>query len=126
MLKNRSWDRPQDWTLLDDEAKKKWNKIADNFEQFYRDMRTHRHINIGLSIWMTPDEKHSYENFFKTLEDQNKMYDAANMLLKIAASKGRTRRLVSISQGMLNEKDLPYVYLSTFAFVLILAYMNLI
>jgi len=122
MLKNRSWDRPQDWTILNDERKKKWSEIADNLEQFYRDMRTQRHINIGLSTWRTPDEKHSYDNFFKTLKDQNKIYDAVNMLSKIAASKGGTRRLVGISQGMLNEKDLPYVYLSTFAFVLILTY----
>jgi len=121
-LKNRSWERPKDWKILDNKNREKWNEIADHLEQFYRDMRTHRHINTGLSSYMTPNEKLSYHNFCKTLEDQNKIYDAANMLSKIAASEGGTRKLVEITQGRLNEKDLPYIYLSQFAFVLILTF----
>ena len=56
----------------------------------------------------------------------NKYGDASasirNMLFSIAQSKGRIRKLVELSQDMLNEKDFLYVILSTFAFILILSY----
>lgn len=62
-VKKSVFGRPQDWNILDDEEKKKWNETADNLEQFYRDMRTHRHHNTGLSKkWMTTDEERSHEN----------------------------------------------------------------
>jgi hypothetical protein len=122
MLRNRGWDRPQDWGAITANEKDQWHEIADNLEQFYRDMRTHRHINVSLSSFMTPDEERSYRHFIKTLEDQDKIYRAGNMLSQIAASSGGSKHLVSISQGMLNDEDLPYVYLSTFAFILIQAF----
>lgn len=122
MLRNRGWDRPQDWGIMTANERCRWHEIADNLEQFYRDMRTHRHINVGLSKFMTPDEERSYRHFMKTLEDQDKIYRAGNMLSRIATSSGGSKHLVSISQDMLNDEDLPYVYLSTFAFVLIQAY----
>ena len=120
MLRNRGWDRPKDWGILNANERRRWNEIADNLEQFYRDMQTHGHINVGL-VRMT-DDLRSYGHFLKTLEDQDKIYRAGNMLSQIAASSGGSKRLVSISKGMLNDEDLPYVYLSTFAFVLIQAY----
>ena len=55
MLRNRGWDRPQDWGVMNANERIRWHEIADNLEQFYRDMRTHRHINVGLSRFMTPD-----------------------------------------------------------------------
>lgn len=122
MLRNRSWERPQDWKMLKQEEKELWHTTADNFEKFYRDMKVHKHINYGLSIrYRTEIERLSYLNFIKTLEDQDKIYRAGNMLSRIASSK-QSKKLVSISQGLLNEEDLPYVYLSIFAFILIQTY----
>jgi len=120
MLRNRGWGRPQDWGILNAVEKRRWNEIADNLEQFYRDMKTHGHINMGIAL--PPDGILSYGHFMKTLEDQDKIYRAGNMLSQIAASKGGSKRLVSITKGMLNARDLPYVYLSTFAFILIQAF----
>ena len=57
MLRNRKWDRPRDWDNLTKDEKNKWNETADHIERFYRDMRTHRHINIGLSSYMTPGDE---------------------------------------------------------------------
>lgn len=120
MLRNREWSRPQDWGIMKPNERSRWHEIADNLEQFYRDMRTHGHINVGLVS--TTEKARSYGHFRNTLEDQDKVYRAGNMLIRIASSSGGTKRLVSISEGMLNDKDLPYVYLSTFAFILIQAY----
>ena len=119
-LRNRDWASPKDWGIMNAEEKSRWHEIADNIEQFYREMRTHGHVNLSLA--QPPDESRSFGHFMKTLQDQDKIYRAGNMLIQIAASKGGSKRLVSNSKGMLNDKDLPYVYLSTFAFVLIQAY----
>lgn len=122
MLKNPSWEKPQDWKILNKEEKKIWNTTADNIEQFYRDMKVHKHINYGLNYrYMTEIERLSYSNFWKILEDQDKIYTSGNMLIKLI-SFNQSKKLVDRSQGLLNEKDLPYVYLSTFAFILIQIY----
>lgn len=62
------------------------------------------------------------KNFLKTLEDQDKIYRAGNMLYRIAISEGGTQKLIELSQGKLNERDFPYVILSTIAFILIISY----
>ena len=119
MLQNSSWTRPQDWNGLNAERKRLWQEMADVLEQFYRDMRTHLHINTGLSSYITPEEEISFKNFLKIIEDQDKVYQAANMVYSISIKPGGSKKLVDLSQGLLNEKDLPYLYFSTFAFMLI-------
>ena len=67
MLKNRTWDRPQDWDKMGGNEKDQWNEISDNIEQFYRDMKSQQHISTSLNFKnMTIDEKQSYI-FFTTL-----------------------------------------------------------
>jgi hypothetical protein len=45
-LKNRTWDRPDDWDILNEAEKRIWNETADYLEQFYRDMKRCGHINF--------------------------------------------------------------------------------
>ncbi len=50
MLKNRTWDRPQDWDKMGGNEKDQWNEISDNIEQFYRDMKSQQHISTSLNF----------------------------------------------------------------------------
>jgi len=122
MLRYETWDKPEDWGIISPEEQDAWMELAKNLEQFYRNMRTHRHINTGLSKYATPDEVRSYQFLMKIFEDQNKIYDATNMLARISLSDGGSKPLVVKSDGMLTEKDLPYVFLSQFAWTLIQTY----
>jgi len=119
-LKNRTWDRPKDWGILKEAEKRIWNETADNLEQFYRDMKRCGHINFFLIDNTTDYEGRANSNFYYILENQNKLYEAGNMLSAIAWS-GNSQKLIELSEGLLGDR-LPYVYLMTFAFVLIQTY----
>lgn len=122
MLKNKSWDRPDDWDYLDEEGQALWNSFADNLEQFYRDMKVHKHINYGLGSYRSVIDEASYSNFLNSLAFQDKVYNSGNMLYRISTGEGGSKRLVELSQGLLDAKYYPYVYISNFIYMFILAY----
>ena len=122
MLKNRTCDRPQDWGLMEDSEKDQWNELTDNIEQFYRDLKSHKHISPSLNFRrMTLDEQESFAFFYKTMEAQDRIYNAGNMFSKILFAD-KSRELVELSKGMLNDLDLLYAYISMFAYFLVLSY----
>ena len=121
MLKNRTWDRPEDWGILNEDEKRIWNETADNLEQFYRDMKHYGHINFFLIKNLTAYEDKAYRNFYYILENQDKLYEAGNMLSAVASSDEGSKKLIELSEGLLDDR-LPYIYLMTFAFVLIQTY----
>lgn len=121
-LKNTEWDRPERWDDLSSEEQATWNELASNIERFYRDMKSNNHITSKLKREVSCDVLKSNENFLKIIEDQNKIYAATNMVIDISSTEGGSKKLVEKTDGILNEKDLPYLYLSQLAFTLVQVY----
>jgi len=71
---------------------------------------------------MSSFETLSYQHFINILKNQNNIYDAGNMLFPIVRFPGNMKQLIRLSQGRLNEKDFPFVILSTLSYILILTY----
>src|SRR4030042_1026825 len=114
MLTNSTWTRPQDWDIISDEEKSLWNDLANDYEQFYRDMRKAKHINTGLSSYGSPLELKAYHNFLNILEDQDKMYNSTNILWRISSNEGGLKEFSRVNQKYFEERDLSYLVLSQF------------
>ena len=83
MNKNTEWERPEHWDELDKEGHQIWDNFANKLETFYRDMKKHNLINYGLGSDIPEYEPRAFQNFFKTLEFEDKVYRTANMLFSI-------------------------------------------
>ena len=98
---------------MKEKEKRLWESTAKTLIEFYEKMKLNKHINFRLNQNISGKDREAYEIFYKILEDGDKMKEATNLLYRISISPGGSKKFAE--KNNIDEKILPYLYLSQFS-----------